>query len=260
MIGFVSQVAVLAGWSAFGIGAFGMRLIKSLTLLVAALCGFEIGRQVVLPHPFFSNHAIVPQNMISYLFIYFGVHLIVYGIMRRIKGWRIRSKHVSSVANESLQFSIRDMLLWTAIVAFLLMVGKWLLRNEPRGGIHTWLMWETNVQLYMAFMFSIVTLPVINWALSTKPMWREESVSQFFSSLIYISVCEWIFWWIALKSYVYVTGRTEFSPHVFEITVSVIVINLLAALIATLVALGLWNAGFYLVEPGDNDSPRPHEK
>ena len=114
----LGQLNLLALWGAFGEEPFVKRILRCLSLLVWGCLAWILGFKAIEDLPVFVS--------MVFLVIAMGGMLVVMTpllIMRRFKQWTIYRPD-KPISDDRSQFAIRDMLLWTAIIAAQLTLGR----------------------------------------------------------------------------------------------------------------------------------------
>jgi len=163
-----AQGSLLAVWIALGLGTFTRRCVRVLLLLATS--------ETLLILPI----ACEPGGDWSFALVFgailLGQWLAVQTplwLVRLVFGWRIGTP--DSIAEDSgreeLQFGIKQLLGWTAAVAVLLGIGRWLLGDELREPETAWEM--AAFALVLAGSNVMVAWPMI-WAMLVRrwvPVW-----------------------------------------------------------------------------------------
>lgn len=170
-----AQGTLLAAWIALGRGAFTRRCFVVFLLLATT------GILLILPIAR-DEYSDVSMVMV-FGGILVGQWLAVQTplwLIRLVFGWRIGTLDSGNedLGREELQFGIKQLLGWTAAVAVLLGVGRWLVGDELREG-HVETAWEiVGFTLVLAGSNILVAWPVI-WATLARrwvPVWTAVAV------------------------------------------------------------------------------------
>ena len=230
----VAQLTLICVWGTLVEGTFLIRLPMTILLLVISWIAFCLGTYVARGN--LSSAEVLGIGLvwnIGFAFSYVPLQIAAWQF-----GWRIRLDRKNQSEHQTGSYAIRDIMLSTAIVAVILVIGRQLIPNE-------WPLWSEvlrvsglNYGLFVLFIFSmislIVKLPCIWIALATP---RSEVFSL---SLI------WIFCSAGLGVFeMFLLGINKYGgPGTFEIFACLTLGHAAMATVMILVLFGLRCFGY----------------
>ena len=122
----VGQIVLLSLWGAFGAEPFTKRIPRAMSLLISACLAWLLGFRITDPLPIIVSFGFALTGLIGFLLLMSPMFAL-----RRMTGMALSRVGESPPVNPS-QFGIRNILIWTTVIAVQMSLAKLIAPNSNR--------------------------------------------------------------------------------------------------------------------------------